>query len=153
MAGGLSERRTRQSPHVCFDMDSSRCELAHLPKVYEQRDHDEGHRRSYPHCKLQVEVEGQVAVESSFTAGWLMATRVPASEILSASHAWVNRADAAELKGSQHTSTPAACATTRGTTASMVLEGPFLLHFFTIIFGGQRTHRQAVLGGEPNVCT
>ena len=44
------------------------------------------------------------------------------------------------------------CATTSlGTTASIVLEGPFSLHFFTIIFGGQRTHRQAVLGGEPNV--
>ena len=96
MAGGLSGRRTRQSPHLCFDLHSSRCELAHLPKVYEQRDHDEGHRRSFAHCKVEVEVEGQVGVESSFTAGWLMATRVPASEIPYASHAWVNRADAAE---------------------------------------------------------
>ena len=87
MAGGLSGRRTRQSHHVCFDLDGSRCELAHLPKVYEQHDHDEGHRRSYQHCKLEVDVEGQVGVESSFTAGWLMPTWVPASEIPSASHA------------------------------------------------------------------
>ena len=54
-------------------------------------------------------------------------------------------------KGSQHTSTPTACATTLGTKASMVLEGPFSLHFFTIIFGVQRTHRRCFIGGEPNV--
>ena len=54
-------------------------------------------------------------------------------------------------KGAQHTSTPAACATTLGTTASIVLEGPFSLYFFTIILGGSRTHRRAVPRGEPNV--
>ena len=85
MAGGLSGRRTRQSHHLCFDLDGSRCELAHLPKVYEQRDHDEVHRRSYSRGKVEVEVEGQVAIEFSFTAGWLMSTWVPASEIPSAS--------------------------------------------------------------------
>ena len=35
--------------------------------------------------KVEVEVEGQVAIESSFTAGWLMSKWVPASEIPSAS--------------------------------------------------------------------